>query len=117
MATGRLGYVVGGLTQNTLTNPYFVPANTYSVFNISITNTASTSCQIRIALSTATVAGSINQGEYIEYGTTVIGNGVFERTGLVAGSAGGNNIYVWVYTTGATGTVNCTVYGIETSTT
>ena len=54
-----------------------------------------------------------NIGEYIEYGTTVIGNGVFERTGLVA-QAG---IYVHVYTTAATGAMTCNVYGIETSTT
>ena len=111
MATGRLGFVSGGLTQNTLAQPYSVPSGYYAVFNISLTNTASTSCTIRIALSTS--ATTPNIGEYIEYGTTVIGNGVFERTGLVA-QAG---IYVHVYTTAATGAMTCNVYGIETSTT
>ena len=110
MATGRLGYVAGGLTQNTITNVYQVPTSTYSVFNISITNTASTSCTIRIAISTSN--SSPNIGEYLEYGTTVIGNGVFERTGLVADAGK----YVLVYTTGTSNTVACTVYGIETST-
>ena len=110
MATGRLGYVAGGLTATTITNVYQVPTGYYSVFNVSVTNTASTSCTIRIAISTS--SSSPNSGEYIEYGTTIIGNGVFERTGLVADAGK----YVLVYTTGTTGTVNCTVYGIETST-
>lgn len=110
MATGRLGFVSGGLTQNTLAQPYSVPSGFYAVFNISLTNTSSSSCTIRIALSTSSTTPNI--GEYIEYGTTVIGNGVFERTGLVA-QAG---IYVHVYSTAASGAMTCSVYGIETST-
>lgn len=110
MATGRLGYAAGGLTTATITNVYQVPTTTYSVFNVSICNTAATSCTVRIAISTS--SSSPNIGEYIEYGTTIIGNGVFERTGLVADAGK----YVLVYTTGATGAVTCNVYGIETST-
>jgi len=112
MATGRLGYVTGGLAQTTLTSVYPVPSGYYSVVNISVTNTSSTPCTIRIALSTAVSAGSINAGEYIEWNTVVVGNGVFERTGLVLNAG----INVWVYTSGAAGTTNVTVYGIETST-
>ena len=110
MATGRLGYVSGGLTQNTITNVYQVPTSTYSVFNVSITNTSSSSVTFRLAISTSNSAP--NSGEYIEYGTTIVGNGVFERTGLVADAGK----YILVYTDGTTGAVNCTVYGIETST-
>ena len=110
MATGRLGYVSGGLTQNTLTSVYQVPTSTYSVFNVSITNTGSASVTIRLAISTSN--SSPNSGEYIEYGTTIVGNGVFERTGLVADAGK----YILVYTDGTSSTVNCTVYGIETST-
>lgn len=110
MATGRLGYASGGLTQNTITNVYQVPTTTYSVFNVSVCNTATTSCKVRIAISTS--SSSPNIGEYIEYDTTVIGNGVFERTGLVADAGK----YVLVRTDGASGAVTCNVYGIETST-
>lgn len=113
MATGRLGYASGGLTTTTLTNVYTVPTGYYAVFNISVTNTASTTASVRIALSSSATSGGINSGEYIEYGTTIVGNGVFERTGLVANAG----MTVWIYTTGATGAVNATVYGIETSTT
>ena len=100
------------MTTTTLTSVYTVPTGYYSVFNISVTNTASATATIRIAISTSSTAGSINAGEYIEYGTNIVGNGVFERTGLVANAG----MYVWVYTTGASNTVNVTVYGIETST-
>jgi len=114
MATGKLGFVTGGLTTGigVPVSVYTVPTTTYTVFNISVTNTASTSCTIRIALSSAATYSAIDAGEYIEYGTTVIGNGVFERTGLVAGTGQ----KVWVSTSGASGTVAVTVYGIETST-
>lgn len=110
MATGRLGYVSGGLTQNTVTSVYQVPTSTYSVFNVSITNTSSTTVTFKLAISTSN--SSPDSGEWLEFGTTIVGNGVFERTGLVADAGK----YVLISTTGASGTVNCTVYGIETST-
>jgi hypothetical protein len=119
MATGRLGTIAGGLNGATMSNPYFVPNGTYSVFNISVTNTSATAVTVAIALSTATTSSGINSGDYIEYGTTVVGKGVLERTGLVAGAG----IYVYVglisgsstqNTAGSNVTVN--VYGIETST-
>jgi hypothetical protein len=108
MATGRLGNTQ--LVASTLTSVYAVTAGYYSVFNISITNTATTSTTFSIALSTATVAGNVLASEYIESSTILIGNGVFERTGLVCGA----NMNVWITSPG-TG-VNVTVYGIETST-
>jgi len=119
MATGRLGTVAGGLNGATMSNPYFVPNGTYSVFNISVTNTTSTAVTVAIALSTATSSSGINAGDYIEYGVTIVGKGVFERTGLVAGA--GMYVYVGLLsgsstnnTAGSNVTVN--VYGIETST-
>ena len=110
MATGRLQNPVA-LSATTLTSVYNVPTGYYTVFNVSFTNTTSSAVTIRLAMSTATTAGSVNAADYIEYGTTVVPNGVFERTGLVA-QAG---MYVWAYSSAAN--VNVTVYGIETSTT
>ena len=110
MATGILGNTTTGGSANTNVNPYTVPSGYYSVFNVSITNTNATSVTIKLALSTQAVTPGAS--EYIESGTTIIGNGVFERTGLVAGAG----YKVWVQSSATTG-VNVTVYGIETSTT
>jgi hypothetical protein len=107
MATGRLGTVAPSAT--TLAQAYGVPAGYYSVFNISVTNTNATSVTIRIALSTSNTAPAAN--EYIEYETTIVGRGVFERTGIVADAGK----YVMVYASSTL--VNFNVWGIETSTT
>lgn len=105
MATGRVASTQ--LTASTLTQVYQVPTGYYGIYNISFTNTTATSATIRLAIASST---SPQSNEYYEYGTTVIGNGVFERTGLAV-QAG---YYVYAYTTGTAMNVN--VYGIETST-
>jgi hypothetical protein len=105
MATGRLGTTSPSAT--TLTTVYTVPTGYYSVFNVSFTNTNSTSVTIRLAVaSTSTPATN----EYLEYDTTIVGKGVFERTGLVANAG----LQIVAYTSGSG--VNVNVYGIETST-
>ena len=117
MATGRQAttqLTAGAI--GTLTNVYIVPAGYYGIYNISFTNTAATSVQIRLAFSTSSTQGGIGASEYYEYQTSVAPYGVFERTGLLAlgGSASGSTPYIWV---GSNGTaVNVNVYGIETST-
>jgi hypothetical protein len=112
MATGRLGNGTTGGSANTNVQAYQVPTGYYAVFNISVTNTNATSITLKMAMSTSSTAGGVAASEYIESGTTVIGNGVFERTGLVAGAG----MYIWVQSSATSG-VNYTVYGIETSTT
>jgi hypothetical protein len=110
MATGRLQSPTA-LSATTLASVYNVPTGNYAVFNVSFTNTTSSAVTIRLALSTSSTSGGINAADYIEYDTTIVPKGVFERTGLV-GQAG---LYVWAYSSAAN--VNVTVYGIETSTT
>jgi len=109
MATGRLGttQLTTG-TIGTYTNVYPVPFGYYSVFNVSFTNTSSSPVTIRLALSSSSSTPAIN--EFLEYGTTIVANGVFERTGLVAGAG----LYVLASSSGTA--VNVNVYGIETST-
>jgi len=116
MATGRLGAY--SLSTTTLATVYTVPVGSYAVFNVSFTNTQTTAVTIRLAIATTSTPAA---NEYIEYGTAVIGNGVFERTGLVAGAGA----QVVCYTSNSTATagvgtlgscVNVVVYGIETST-
>lgn len=108
MATGRL--TIGGSLQLGTGNTtlYIVPNNYYSVFNVSLTNTGATAVTIKLAIATTATPGT---SDFIEQQTTIVGYGVFERTGLVAGS----NLYV-VASASAGAQVNATVYGIETST-
>jgi hypothetical protein len=106
MATGRLG--VSAIPATTNTTVYTVPTGYYTVCNVSITNRNSTAVRVRVAMAAASTP---NAQEWLEYDTTIIGNGVFERTGLVVNA--GLNIVVYSDTTN----VGCTVYGIETSTT
>jgi len=109
MATGRI--TTGGSSLQlgtTATQIYQVPAGNYSVFNVSLTNSSSSPVTIRLALSATTTP---NTSDYIENSTTIIANGVFERTGLV----GQANLYVMASASVAN-VVNATVYGIETST-
>lgn len=106
MATGRLG--VSAIPATTLTTVYTVPTGNYTVLNVSITNRNTGSVKIRMAIA---ASGTPASEEYVEYDTTIIGNGVFERTGLVLNA--GLNIVVY----SDTANVGCTVYGIETSTT
>lgn len=107
MASGRLQTPVQ-LAATTNTTVYTVPSSTYSVFNVSFCNTGSTSVTIRLALAST---GSPGTAEWIEYDTTIVAKGVFERTGLVAGAT--LNVVAYASIGSA---VNVTVYGIETST-
>jgi hypothetical protein len=117
MATGRLGAY--SLSGGVLASVYTVPSNNYSVVNVSFCNTQASAVTIRLAIATS---GSPLANEYIEYDTTVVAKGVFERTGLVLD--GNKQVVCYTNTstaTSGTGTigscVNVMVYGIETSTT
>lgn len=109
MATGRLGTpIVVGTSLGTNTTLYTVPVGTYTVCNVSLTNTTSSAVTVRLALTTTAASPGI--AEYIEYDTVIAGKGVFERTGLVLDA---NLNIVAVSSTGSA--ISATVYGIETS--
>lgn len=110
MATGRLQAPIQvGNVLGTNTLLYTVPTGNYAVFNVSLTNTTTSAVTFRLALATSTTPGA---AEYIEYDTTIVGKGVFERTGLVLQE--GLNV---VCVAGTNLALSATVYGIETSTT
>jgi hypothetical protein len=115
MATGRfLTPQTNGSVQVTnsgYTILYTVPSNTYSIFNVSLSNTSSAAVTFKLAMCTTANVANPLASDFIEVQTTIVGYGVFERTGLVMQS--GLNI---VCQASVASTINATVYGIETST-
>jgi hypothetical protein len=96
------------LAATTYTSIYGPDPSTFSVVTINICNKNATPINVRVAI--ATNPNIPTAGEYIEYGTEILGNGVLERSGIVIQA--GRTIYA--YST-ATNT-DVVVYGIETAT-
>jgi len=108
MATGRLG--VANITTTADTTVYTVPASTFSVVSVNIVNrSSSASAQIRIAIASSATPATT---EYIEYDSSLVANGVLERTGIVIDAGK----LIVVQTPTATPSLSVVVYGIETST-
>jgi hypothetical protein len=108
MATGRLGSVGATTLATSNTTLYTVPTGNYAVCNVALTNTGSAAVTFKLFLASTT---SPANNEAIEQQTTLVGYGVFERTGLVL-QAG----YSLVALASTGSVVNAQVYGIETST-
>ena len=115
MATGILYTGTPGAT--TATTAYMVPSTTYTVCNISFTNTGTTSATIRLYIGTSlgsagSPTGSLVPSEAIEYDTVIAPKGVFERTGLVLSSTSGAK-YITVYA--STANLTFQAFGSEIS--
>lgn len=108
MATGRLG--TANITSTVATTAYTVPAATFSVVSVNIVNRSSSAAAlIRLAVSSTATPGA---DEWIEFDSSLVANGVLERTGIVLDAGK----LIVVQTTTATPTLSVVVYGIETST-
>jgi hypothetical protein len=106
MATGRLGAqdLPAGGTGTVL---YQCPADTFAVVTVNMVNRTAGDVSVRIAVSASPTP---LDSEFVEYDSTIIPNGVLERTGFVLDAAK----YVIVRASG-TG-VSAVCFGIETST-
>ena len=105
MANGRLG--TADLAANTNTTVYTVPAANFAVVTLSMCNRSTTQRSIRVAVA---AADTPTPGEYIEYDTSLVGNGTLERTGIVVSA--GQKIVVFANSVD----VSAVVYGLETAT-
>jgi hypothetical protein len=102
MASGTLGQ--SSLAATTNTTVYTVPAAKIATFNLSVCNRSSTQATIRLAVA---ASGTPADAEYIEYDTVLEGNGVIERTGIVASAT--KNLVAFA----STANVSVNVYGYE----
>jgi len=108
MPTGRLG--TANITTTSATTVYTVPATTFSVVSVNIVNRSSSApALIRLAVSTSASPGL---DEWIEFDSSLVANGVLERTGIVIDTGE----LIVVQTTTSTPALSVVVYGIETST-
>jgi hypothetical protein len=89
---------------------YTVPATTFSVVSVNIVNRSSSAAAlIRLAVSSSATPGL---DEWIEFDSSLVANGVLERTGIVIDATK----LIVVQTPTATPALSVVVYGIETST-
>ena len=108
MATGRLG--TANITTTADTTVYTVPGSTFSVVSVNVVNRSSSApANIRIAVASSATPSA---AEYIEYDSSLVANGVLERTGIVMDATK----LIVVSTPTATPSLSVVVYGIETST-
>jgi hypothetical protein len=108
MPTGRLG--TANITTTAASTVYTVPASTFSVVSVNIVNRSSSAAAlIRLAVSATSTPGA---DEWIEFDSSLVANGVLERTGIVVDAGK----LIVVQTTTSTPTLSVVAYGIETST-
>lgn len=108
MPTGRLS--TANITSTAATTVYTVPAATFSVVSVNIVNRSSSAAAlIRLAVATSAAPGA---DEWIEFDSSLVANGVLERTGIVVKTGE----LIVIQTTTATPSLSVVVYGIETST-
>lgn len=105
MATGRLG--IQDCSAATNYSVYTVPTGYFAVVSVSLCNRGATSSSIRISVSSS---GTPAAGEYLEYDSELVANGVLERTGIVMDA--GKILVV----RSSAASVSAVVMGIETST-
>jgi hypothetical protein len=108
MPTGRLN--TANITTTSNTTVYTVPATTFSVVSVNVVNRSnSAAALVKIAVASSATPGL---DEWIEFESSLVANGVLERTGIVMKTGE----LIVVQTPTSTPALSVVVYGIETST-
>jgi len=95
------------MAATTNTTIYTVPADNFAIVSINVTNRATSTRDIRIALA---ASDTPTNTEWIEYDTEIVANGTLERSGIVIDAT--KKVVAYANSTDVT----VMVYGIETST-
>jgi hypothetical protein len=98
--TGLLGKASIDAT-NADTLIYTAQAGASATASILLVNRTSNAAAVNIAIGTGAAPGN---ADYIEFGTTLAGNGVLERTGVVIGA--GEKVFVRTTVAGVTARVH-----------
>lgn len=106
MATGILG-TPADMPATTNTTIYTVPADNFAIVSINVTNRATSTRDVRIALA---ASDTPTNAEWIEYDTEIVANGTLERSGIVLDAT--KKVVAYANSTDVT----VMVYGIETAT-
>lgn len=101
---GRLGAV--SVPATTDTSAYAVPASRKATCTINLCNRTASAVTVRLAHVDGAI-GSVDDADYIEYGTSIPANGVLERTGITMTAT--HSLLVYASATG----ISAVVHGIE----
>ena len=101
MASGTLGAAV--IAANTDTKVYTCPSGAASI-NFNVVNRTQGEAVVNVAITQAALPAD---ADYIEYGVTIPGGGILERSALVVGA--GDQLFVRASVAGCT----VRVYGFE----
>lgn len=87
---------------------YTVPASMVAVITLNVCNRDSASVAVTIGIERAGSTGTLSNGEYVEYETSVIGHSVMERSGILLST--GDSVVVKA---NIANTIDVNIWGIE----
>ena len=107
MAKGTLGTATY-LSDTASHVVYTVPTGKVAVVTLNACNRETSATAVSVGIERAGSSGTLSNGEYIEYETSVIGHSVLERSGILLST--GDSIVVKA---NVANTIDVNVWGIE----
>jgi hypothetical protein len=107
MAKGTLGAATY-LSDTNAHVVYTVPAGKVAVVTLNVCNRETSATAVTIGIERTGSSGTLTNGEYIEYETSVIGHSVMERSGILLST--GDSI---VAKANVANTIDVNIWGIE----
>lgn len=107
MAKGTLGTAIY-LDDTAAHVVYTVPSGKAAVITLNACNRDTTATAVSVGIERAGNSGTLSNGEYIEYETSIIGHSVMERSGILLSA--GDSIVVKA---NVANTIDVNIWGIE----